>query len=150
MNSSTTLLRRGVATLCATLSAIAPVAVRTAVVGAASVAALVGTQTASHAQLPYGWHDLGGGYKVAVMNGNDSRAYADILASTSPFQDRVNRLASVLIKYMPYSTAWNLARVLCYNGLSWALKVRIYWCASRSNRIYIYHRWDLPFYADPA
>jgi hypothetical protein len=143
-------LKPTVAALCATLSPLAPVAGRAALVGAASVGALVATQAPSHAQLPYGWHDLGNGYSAAVMTATDARAYADILTATSPLQDRINRMAQVLIRYVPGSVAWSLARILCYNGLAWALKLRINWCASRASRVYIYHRWHVPFYADPA
>lgn len=152
MNAKTTLsLKTAMTTTCAAVAALSPMLARTVVLGAVTVGALASTSKPAHAQLRYGWHDLGNGYTLASMNPSDARAYADLLASTSNFQDRVNKVAQMLIKYgMGNSQALQWARVMCYNGLSLALKARIYWSSWRSNTVYIYHRWSLPFYADPA
>jgi hypothetical protein len=139
------------AACCALATSLAPQLTKTLAVGAVVAGTLVSTSASAHAQLNYGWYDLGGNSQLAVMNGADARKYADTLAGTSAFQDRVNKIAEILIKYgMGNNRALQLARLICYNGLGYFMKARIYWCSYQSNRVYIYHKYYLPFYADPA
>jgi hypothetical protein len=139
------------AALCALTASVAPQLTRTVAIGAVVAGSLIATTQPAHAQLGYGWYEMGNNSQLAVMNGADARKYADTLAGTSAFQDRVNKIAEILIKYgTGNNRALQLARLICYNGLGYFMKARIYWCSYQSNRVYIYHKYYLPFYADPA
>lgn len=115
----------------------------------AIISLMISASKPACASLPPGYYDYGKS-GVLVMYSGDARNFGDLLAQTNKTQDTLNRLAANLIKYMPAQTAWNFARFLCYNGINSAVRARIYWCSYRSDRVYIYTWYGIPYYADPG
>lgn len=104
----------------------------------------------AHAALGPGYYDYGRGTGVYVMYSGDARNFADLLAQTNKTQDTLNQVAKILIKYAPAGFVWNFLRYICYNGINTWVRNRIYYSSYRSDRVYIYCFYGIPYYADPA
>jgi hypothetical protein len=82
------------------------------------------------------------------MYSGDAHKFASALRKTTGTQDRLNSIASVLTRYLPYSWAWGAARSICYTGINDFVAWRVDWCADRSWGVRIYTAWWIPYWAD--